>query len=132
MAFAQTHKLPILFICEDNNLSILTEKSIRRNWELTNVLNAIGMPTVDITDDPWLIAHYTKKFKDNLPAFINCRTVRHNWHVGVGVDNKPEWDRFILIKEELNKLGLLKETIEIEEQTKKEVKRLWNEHSQKQ
>lgn len=104
MGFAVTHKLPVLFICEDNNLSILTEKSVRRSWEMADVAKALGMNSVDITDDPWLIAHYTKQFVQGLPAFINCRTCRHYWHVGVGIDNPPEWDRFAMVKECLDKL----------------------------
>jgi len=132
IAFASTHKLPILFVCEDNDLSILTEKKVRRNWEMTKVLKAIGVPTVDITDDPWLIAYYVEKFKDNLPAYINCRTVRHHWHVGVGVDNKPEWDRFDLIKQTLSNMGLKSEADKIEENIKWEVEKIWKERSQKQ
>ena len=33
LGWASTKKIPILFIVEDNNLSILTEKKVRRNWE---------------------------------------------------------------------------------------------------
>lgn len=125
MGFAQTHKLPILFVCEDNNLSILTPKSTRRSWELADVAKGLGMPAVDITDDPWLIAHYTREFIQDLPAFINVRTCRHYWHVGVGVDNPPEWDRLEMVREQLHKSLLGREVFTIEAETKEQMEKLW-------
>lgn len=132
MGFAITHKLPVLFICEDNNLSILTKKAVRRNWELTDAMKAIGMPCADIPDDPKLIAHYVKKFSQNLPAFINCRTCRHMWHVGTGQDGKPEVDRLEIFKQNLLKRNIKGEIEEIENQTKQNVKKLWQKHLEKQ
>jgi radical SAM superfamily enzyme YgiQ (UPF0313 family) len=132
MAFAKTHKLPILFICEDNNLCILTKKADRRDWELEGALKGIGMPSADISDNPEEIAFYIEKFKDNLPAFINVRTCRHNWHVGVGTDGIPEQDRLQIIKEELFMKGYSKELENIEKDTKEECEKLWQERLQKQ
>ncbi len=131
MAFAITHHLPILFICEDNDLSILTKKSERRSWEITDAVRSIGMPSVDIVDDPNLINYYVEKFKDNLPAFINCRTIRHHWHTGVGVDNKPEFDRLELFRKELSKEGLEYEISEIEDNAIREIEGIWENHLQK-
>jgi TPP-dependent pyruvate/acetoin dehydrogenase alpha subunit len=125
MGFAQTHKLPILFICEDNNLSILTEKKVRRNWELAHATKAIGMPSADISDDPWEIAYYIKQFGE-IPAFLNCRTCRHHWHVGVGVDNEPEWDRFEMVKEKLGSDGIV-----LEADARSYMEGLWAKHLQK-
>jgi pyruvate dehydrogenase E1 component alpha subunit len=130
MGFASTHKLPVLFVCEDNDLSILTPTEVRRNWEITDVAKALKIPAIDVSDDPWLINYHVKELAKNLPALINCRTCRHYWHAGVGIDNSPEWDRLALIKEELNKLGLNYEKIEI--QTKKYVDELWQKQLQKQ
>lgn len=132
MAFAITHKLPILFVCEDNNLSILTKKFERRNWEITDSVSSIGMPSADIEDDPNLIAYYTEKFKNNLPALINCRTNRHHWHTGVGVDNPPEFDRLNFFKNELIQEGFQKEVNEIENNAIQEVKEIWEKHLQRQ
>lgn len=128
MGFAVTHKLPVLFICEDNDLSILTRKAERRSWELFNVAKSIGVPSCDITDDPWLIAHYVQEFKEDLPAFINCRTCRHRWHSGTGVDNEPEWDRLAMIKEQFLSAGLIKETQILEKQARQKAKELWRKH----
>lgn len=130
MGFAATHKLPVLFVCEDNDLAILTKVSVRRNWEMANVAKALGIPAVDITDDPWLVAHHTRELCQHLPAFINCRTVRHYWHVGVGIDGPPEWDRLALVRQQMKKLGL--ETEKIEQDTKESVEKLWAERLRKQ
>jgi hypothetical protein len=90
------------------------------------------MPSADISDNPEEVAFYIEKFKNSLPAFINVRTCRHNWHVGVGTDGIPEQDRLQIIKEELIKRGQIKELNEIEKDTKEECEKLWQERLQKQ
>ena len=104
--YAVTRKLPILFVCEDNGLSILTPVATRRCWSAVDFARSLGMPAIDITDDPWLVAHYVQELSKNLPAFMNIHTVRNLWHAGTGCDGPPEWDRYHLIREELNRLGL--------------------------
>lgn len=130
MGFASQHKLPVLFVCEDNDLSILTRKEVRRNWEIADVAAAFKIPSVDITDAPWLIFDNTKKLCNNLPALINCRTCRHFWHAGVGIDGPPEWDRFELVKQELKRLNI--DYRQVENQTKQYVFDLWQKQLQKQ
>lgn len=131
MGFASTYKLPVLFVCEDNDLSILTRTQVRRNWEITDVGNALNIPSVDITDDPWLIAHHTKELIKNLPAVINCRTCRRSWHAGAVIDEEPpEWDRFELVKQELKRLNIdYKKT---ENEVKQYVEELWERQLQRQ
>jgi len=130
MGFASRYKLPVLFVCEDNNLSILTPTEVRRNWEMADVAEAFKIPAVDITDDPWLIVHHAKELVKKLPAFINCRTCRHFWHAGVGVDGAPEWDRFEMVKQELDELGI--DHKKTEEETAQYVKGLWEKQLRKQ
>ncbi|MBR9706723.1 hypothetical protein GOV14_06830 [Candidatus Pacearchaeota archaeon] len=133
MAFAQTHKLQVLFVCEDNDLSILTKKHVRRNWELSDALKAIGMPAVDIPDDPELIAKYVNEFKHKLPAFINCRTCRHLWHVGTGQDGTPRIDRLKEYKQKLIQMGSSSYKLqEIEDQKLQEAETLWRRHLERQ
>ena len=72
LGFAATKKLPVLFICEDNDLSILTKMDVRRSWNVADMARSMGIPSVDITDDPWLIAHHAQEMAQNLPGFI-CR-----------------------------------------------------------
>ncbi len=133
LGFAVTHKLPILFICEDNNLSILTEKSVRRSWEISDVAKSMGMNAVNISDNPIEIEKYVNKFKNKLPALINCRTCRHLWHAGTGIDGKPKQDRLLLYKRYLIKNGFSKNKLnKIENKTKMEAEKLWEKHLQKQ
>ena len=58
IGWASTKKLPILFIVEDNNLSILTEKKVRRNWEMHDVANGMKLKSFNISDDPMTIYKY--------------------------------------------------------------------------
>ena len=106
MGYAVTHKLPVLFVCEDNDRSILTPVATRRSWSMVDVTNSLGMASVDITDDPWLIAYHIERLLGQLPALINVRTCRHRWHNGTGSDGEPEWDRYAMIKKEMECLRL--------------------------
>ena len=103
--YAATKKLPMLFVCVDNDLSILTKVGVRRSWNVTKVAAAFGLESTDIADDPWTIMHYAREFSKKMPAFINVRVVRHLWHAGTGKDFEPEWDRLALVREELVRLG---------------------------
>ena len=132
MGYAVTKGLPVLIVCEDNDLSILTHVSTRRSWSLADVALSLGMASVDITDDPWLIAHHVSSLLNDLPAFINIRTCRHRWHAGTGIDGEPEWNRFEMFKENLCTLGLQKEVDEIEQSTNEKVRNIWQTQLQKQ
>lgn len=126
MGFAVSRKLPVLFVCEDNNLSILTTVDTRRSWSMTKVATALGMPGMDITDDPWTVFRRTQELKNNLPAFLNIYTCRANWHVGTGTDGPPEWDRFAIVKDALGKIGLEEQVQEIEKETQIQMEKLWD------
>ena len=131
LGFAITKKLPVLFVCEDNDLSILTRTPVRRSWTLSGLAQGLGLPAVDITDDPWLIAHHVKELGRQLPALINIRTCRGLWHAGSGCDGPPEWDRFALIKDTMKTLGLEQDALAIESDTERTVQNLWAEQLRK-
>ncbi|MBX9658754.1 MAG: hypothetical protein K2X00_09320 [Nitrospiraceae bacterium] len=131
LGFAVTKKLPVLFVCEDNDLSILTRTPVRRSWTLCGLAQGLGLPAVDITDDPWLIAHHVKELSQRLPALINIRTCRGLWHAGSGCDGPPEWDRFALIKDTMKTLGLEQDALAIESDTERTVQNLWAEQLRK-
>lgn len=126
VGFAATHKLPVLFVCEDNNLSILTAVETRRSWNMVDVARSFGMPGADIADDPWTIYVKTRELTSCLPAFINIRTCRANWHVGIGTDGLPEWDRFDMVKYELVKTGFSNQVMQIEREAQESMERLWD------
>jgi len=126
MGFAATHKLPVLFVCIDNDLSILTRKDVRRSWEITDVAMSFGMSAIDVADDPWSIMHYTNELTNKLPALINCIVCRNYWHVGIGIDDAPEWDRFNMVRSKLEMLGLEDRAIQTEEEVRLSMEKLWN------
>lgn len=125
LGWAATRKLPVLFICEDNDLSILTKVEVRRSWSPVDMAKSLGIPSVDITDDPWLIAHHAKEMSKNLPGFINIRTVRTLWHAGTGTDGPPEWDRYQLTQDALARMGLAPELERIDRENAEKVEKLW-------
>ena len=127
MGFAATHKLPVLFVCVDNNLSILTTVDVRRSWSVTKVAKALGMEAEDVSDDPWTLLVKAKEMTQALPAFLNVYTCRANWHVGVGTDGPSEWDRFEIVRNQLSDLGLGGEMASIEKEIKGSTEKLWNE-----
>lgn len=125
LGFAATHKLPVLFVCVDNDLSILTPTSDRRKWKITDVARSMGIPGIDTSDDPWSVLEYSKKLCRKLPALINCRTCRGYWHVGVGDDGLPAWDRYSICREKLVSAGQGLAVIRIEKSLTEEMKVLW-------
>ena len=131
LADAASKKLNILFICEDNDLSVLTPTKDRRSWNLSKLVKSIGMKSIDISDNPWVINYWVNKFKNNLPALINIRTCRDTWHVGSGRDDNLEWDRYEITKKILIKLGYINEIKKIENKNKLWARKLWQKRLQK-
>lgn len=97
---AATKKLKIIFVCDDNDYSVLTKKKIRRSWNLADIAKSFKLNSLDIVDDPLTIYHSIQKLKNRLPALINIRTCREFWHEGSGKDkpNKNDWNRFEIEK----------------------------------
>lgn len=87
LGWASTKKLPIWFIVEDNNLSILTEKKVRRNWEMNDVAKAFKMKSHSCTDDPKDLALRFYETSIEEPALFNIKTNRLFWHAGAGIDD---------------------------------------------
>ena len=58
LGWASVKKLPILFIIEDNNYSILTEKKVRRNWHMKDVAKSFKLDGYELDDNPVLIKKY--------------------------------------------------------------------------
>lgn len=125
MGFAVTHAVPVLFVCMDNDLSILTPTADRRSWDATRVVEAFGIPVADVADDPWTVRQQVLSLSARLPAFLNVRVCRKYWHVGAGDDGPPEWDRLALVRAELDRLGLGVEATRIEAETRSAMERLW-------
>lgn len=106
LGYAATRDVPLLCVCEDNGLSILTPVHVRRSWRLADVASALGLAAAEVTDDPTLIASVLKHELSTWPAFINVQVARHLWHAGAGTDGPAEWDRLALVREQLNQWGI--------------------------
>lgn len=87
--WAATKNIPILFIIEDNNLSILTKKKVRRSWEIQDVSRSMGIQSENITDNPTDIFLALEGYNFNRPMVLNINTVRMFWHSGAGTDGTP-------------------------------------------
>lgn len=123
IAWAGTKNPPILFVVEDNNLSILTEKKIRRNWEHKPFAESVGVKAFDVEDDPYKIWESLNIIGTNFPALLNIKTNRLYWHAGAGIDNYEKQDRYLI---EMEQIGL--DAKEIYKETKESVELLWKQH----
>lgn len=126
--FAVTHKLPVLFVCQDNGLSVLSPLEKRRTWDLSSVAAGFGMETVDITDDPFTLMHWVREYEGRLPALINVRTCRDYWHAGLGVDGPPAWDRYSIVSEQLCALGHEEKMKMIQVDAAKRMEAVWKDY----
>src|SRR5215471_4928609 len=91
--FAALHKLPILFVCENNGYAIHTP--IEKRWatrRLSERVETYGIPTHQVRDSDvialWKIASaaYAGLRQGSGPVFIECHTYRWKEHVGPGED----------------------------------------------
>ena len=126
LGWASTKNLPILFVVEDNNLSILTEKKVRRNWEMDDVAKAFKMKGYNISDDPLEIYSILGNYNFDYPMLLNINTIRKYWHSGAGTDGEY-FDRY---QDEMGKLG--KEAFEIDKAQKENIKKLLQTQLEKQ
>ena len=124
--FAATHQLPVLFICTDNELSVLSPKAKRRSWDLVEVAKGFGLQAIELSDDPFTLMHHIKEFDPKLPALINCHVCRNYWHAGVGIDAPPAWDRFAIVREALVQRGMEAELNRLDAQAKEKMEAAWN------
>lgn len=126
IGWAITKKLPILFVVEDNNLSVLTEKKVRRSWDIVPVANAMGIQATHVEDSPESIYREVIMWNKKEPLLINIKTERLYWHSGAGIDPYEKRDRYVI---ELQDIG--KEAEDIHNTTKKYVENLWSERLDK-
>lgn len=91
--FAALHKLPILFVCENNGLAIHTHT--HRRWAthaLCDRIGTYGIPAHRVSDgDVFSIreitqAAYAAMRRGGGPVFVECLTYRWKEHVGPGED----------------------------------------------
>lgn len=126
LGYAVTRKLPVLFACIDNDLSILTKTAERRSWTLKGVAEGFGMKAYDLSDCPWTLYHIFRSWNRKEPLLVNVRVCRERWHTGTGTDGEREWKRNEIVREQLVCMGYGKQAGEIEKKAEREMKQLWN------
>ena len=126
LGWASTKKIPLLTIIEDNNLSILTEKRVRRNWEITDVAKSFKIESYALDDSPLNLYRHSKKFFKK-PYLLNIKTHRIYWHAGAGKDSESTFDRYNYEKKKLGKIA-----IQFDQRIKKEMEDLWIKQLKKQ
>ena len=118
IGWASTKNLPIWYIVEDNNLSILTEKKVRRNWELQDVAQSMNVSASGLPDDPLMIWNFIESHNMEKPMLLNVTTNRLFWHAGAGIDDPHTFDR--------HKIYIDKFGTDIVKEAEKRVKEAWS------
>lgn len=93
ISFASLHRLPILFVVENNRLSVHTALSSRQpNRVLNDIAKAFGMVSMEIEGNDTRVvnnaaASVISQIREGQgPALLFCETYRQNEHVGPGKD----------------------------------------------
>ena len=126
LGYAVTKNLPVLFVCMDNDLSILTKTYERRSWDLSEVAAGFGMKSFDLSDCPWTLYEIFSAWNRKSPLLINVRVCRERWHSGIGIDGEREWKRNEIVREQLIAKGLEKEVNQIDDEARREMELRWN------
>ena len=91
--FASLYKVPVLFLCEDNNLAVHSPKSERQSFSLESLVDSYGIPFYEIEEgyDFLKVQQQSKIAIDqvrnsNSPVFLKINTARYKEHVGPGED----------------------------------------------
>lgn len=101
--FAALHRLPVLFVLEDNSLAVHTPLSERQAFSIPRVCEAFGIDYFDEPKgfSPGRVAGTASRAIESMrttggPAFLRVKTMRYKEHVGPGEDfdagYRPEAD----------------------------------------
>ena len=119
--FASLHKVPVLFLCEDNGLAVHTLINERQAFNLEKLLESFQIPYLELEEgyDPEKVQEVAKQAIDRIrneqiPVFLKVKTVRYREHVGPGEDFQAGYRSEELINTWKAKDPLLKLTSEIE------------------
>lgn len=115
IGFASKKKLPITFLIEDNNLSILTEKTVRRNWELSDVGSALKLEkSLSSSDELLELIEKMKDAIESMPSLINVSVTRLCWHAGNNMNDANLPDRLNDLINKSNQKNLIQESVFVE------------------
>lgn len=110
LGHAATHDAPVLFILEDNELSVETKKPCRRAWSVGNVARSMGVFATRCEGHPKAIAASVEDYCRHLPALVEVPVIRgcahnsardqsvkdsyyfHRWKLELGPEGEKAWD----------------------------------------
>tara|TARA_Y100000389_G_scaffold197899_1_gene233380 strand:- start:3302 stop:4228 length:927 start_codon:yes stop_codon:yes gene_type:complete len=120
--FASLYKVPVLFLCEDNNLAVHSFKSERQSFSLETLVSSYGIPFYEIEEGyDFLKVQQKSKIaidevrNSNRPVFLKINTTRYKEHVGPGEDfsagyrNKSDVDKWKALDPIINDKNLFAE-----------------------
>lgn len=91
--FAALHRLPVLFVMEDNSLAVHASAEERQAFSISIVCSSFGIPYFEEKKgfDPVQVAGTTDRAIESIrknrgPAFLRIKTMRYREHVGPGED----------------------------------------------
>ncbi len=91
--FAALHKLPVIFLCENNELAVHSFRKARQNYEIVEHAQIYGLPVYQITEGYDFVkvsetmAEVIKQVRSGQgPVFVEIQTFRYKEHVGPGED----------------------------------------------
>ncbi|MDH5426726.1 MAG: thiamine pyrophosphate-dependent dehydrogenase E1 component subunit alpha [Nitrospirota bacterium] len=91
--FAALHRLPVIFLCENNGLAVHSSRQARQNFEIIEHAGSYGLKTFHISEgyDFVKVADAMSEVirhvrTTHTPAFVEVQTFRYKEHVGPGDD----------------------------------------------
>lgn len=91
--FSSLYKVPVLFLCEDNNLAVHSPKYERQSFSLEALVKSFNIPFYEIKDGyDFISVQKQSKIainevrKTRCPVFLKINTARYKEHVGPGED----------------------------------------------
>lgn len=91
--FAALHRLPVLFLCEDNSLAVHSKKNERQSFDLRKLVEAYGLPYFELEEgyDLLKVSEIARRSvlavrEIKSPVFLKIKTARYKEHVGPNDD----------------------------------------------
>jgi pyruvate dehydrogenase E1 component alpha subunit len=91
--FVNLHRLPVIFICENNGLAVHSKLEARQSYNIMEQARTYGMSATQITDgydfmkvNEVISTIIEEVNKTRSPHFVEIKTYRYREHVGPGED----------------------------------------------
>tara|TARA_X000000950_G_C13899200_1_gene654240 strand:- start:1337 stop:3352 length:2016 start_codon:yes stop_codon:yes gene_type:complete len=113
--FCSLNKLPVLFVCENNDLAVFTKRKKRQSFNISDLVNSYKIKNLKINDS-WNYEKTSKTFlktiqfikKNKLPFFVEVDVCRYKEHVGINDDNDLGYRSLSIINKWKQKDHLIK------------------------